>query len=232
MSEDAKADVQTPKPLTYDEAKFSQLFDNLRLSMQRYVDSHTTAVDKASDLNKQYAAFHERLLLIDLGTIGLSVTALTSVASKVAIAGVRKYLVIVPVGVAWCLLLLSAFLCRAIMNDYLAANRKLLEEWGLTVSQSNGEQVSMDFQRLSLGLKGTIQMEDKAVDIETLFNNVATEIRGVLTEAKRAHLEKTLQTGGAKESLSTGRASQHAIHYMQWALVLLALAAMTLVIAL
>jgi hypothetical protein len=232
MSEDAEADVPTPKPVTYDEAKFSQLFDNLRSSMRRYVDSHSTAFDKASDLNKQYAAFHERLLLIDLGTIGLSVTALTSVASKVAIVGFRKYLVIVFVGVAWCLLLLSAFLCRAIMNDYLAANRKLLEEWALTVSQSNGEQVSVDFQRLSLGLKGTIQMEDKAVDIETLFNNAATEIRGVLTEAKRAHLEKTLKTGGAKESLSTGRASQHAIHYMQWALVLLALAAMTLVIAL
>jgi hypothetical protein len=232
MSEDAESDVPTPEPLTYDAAKFSQLFDNLRSSMRRYVDSLSTAFDKASDLNKQQAAFHERLLLIDLGTIGLSVTALTSVASKVAMVGFRKYLVIVLVGLAWSLLLRSTFLCSAIMLGFLAANRKLYEEWGLTVSQSNGEHITMDFQRLSLGLKGTIQMEDKAVDIATLFNNAATEIRSAFTEAKRAHIEKTLKTGGATEGLSTGQKSQLAIRYMQMALMLLALAAMILVIAL
>jgi hypothetical protein len=232
MSEDAEADAPTPEPLTYDAATFSRLFDNVRSSIQRYVDSISTAFDKASDLNKQQAAFHERLLLIDLGTIGLSVTALTSVASKVAMVGFRKYLVVVLVGLAWCLLLRSTFLCSAIMLGFLAANRKLYEESMLTVSQSNGKHIILDFQRLSLGLKGTIQMEDKAVDAATLFNNTATEIRSTLSEAKRAHLEKTLKTGGAKEGMSTGQKSQLAIRYMQLALMLLAVAAMILVIAL
>jgi hypothetical protein len=63
--------------------KVSAVFDNFRSSMRSYMDSVTTSVEKATDVNKQFSAFHERLLLIDLGTIGLSVTALTSVASKI-----------------------------------------------------------------------------------------------------------------------------------------------------
>ena len=232
MSEDVKADVPTPPPINFDAAKFSQLLDNLRSSMRRNQDSISTSFEKASDLNKQLSAFHERLLVIDLGTIGLSVTALTSVASKVAMVGFRKYLVIVLVGLAWCLLLMSAFLCRAIMNDYLAANRKLYEEWRLAVFESHGEHISQDMLRFSTALTGTIQMEDKTVDAATLFQNAATDIRSAFAEARREHVEKTLQTGGAKESLSTGQASQHAIHYMQWALMLLALSAMTLIISL
>jgi hypothetical protein len=231
MSEDGTA-VPTPQPFTYDASKFDQLFGSLRSSMQGNLDALSTSFERASDLNKQLSAFHERLLLIDLGTIGLSVTALTSVASKVAMVGFRKYLIVVLVGLAWCLLLLSAFMCRAIMNDYLAANRKLYEEWRLTVFDSIHERISVDFQRLSLAFQGTIQSEDKTVDPAAVFNDAAAAIRSQSAEAKRAHLEKTLQTGGAKESLSTGQSSLHAIHYMQYAMVLLALAAITLVIAL
>ena len=232
MSEDVTADVPTPQPINFDEAKFSPLFDNVRSSMRNNLDSFSTSIEKASDLNKQQSAFHERILLIDLGTIGLSVTALTSVASKVAMIGLRKYLVVVLVVIAWGLLLLSAFLCRSIMNDLLAANRKLYEAWRLTVFESHGSLISQDFLRLSSALTGTIQMEDKTVDAAAFLRNAATEMRSTFTEARRAHLEKTLQTGGAKESVSTGRASQRAIQYMQWGLILLALAAIALVIAL
>jgi hypothetical protein len=232
MSEDPTVDVPAPQPFTYDAAKFEQLFDNLRSSMQGNLDTLSTSFERASDLNKQLSAFHERLLLIDLGTIGLSVTALTSVASKVAMVGFRKYLIVVLVGLAWCLLLLSAFMCRSIMNDYLAANRKLYEEWRLTIFESIHLRISVDFQRMCLAFKGTIQVEGKTVDPAAVFNEAAAAIRSQSAEAKRAHLEKTLQTGGAKESLSTGETSQHAIRYMQWALMLLALSAMALIIAL
>jgi hypothetical protein len=227
MSEDGTANVPTPQAI--DHARVSEVFDSFRSSTRRYMDSATTSFDKATEVNKQASAFHERLLLIDLGTIGLSVTALTSVASKVAMVGFRKYLIIVLVGLAWCLLLLSAFLCRAIMNDYLAANRKLYEDWKVMVLESAGEHISQDIERLSTVISGVIQIS--AIQKEDA-ESAATKLRSIHAEARRAHLEKTLQTGGTKESLSTGRASLHAIHYMQWALMLLAVAAMALVIAL
>jgi hypothetical protein len=221
MSEDPTVDVPAPQPLDY--AKVSAKVDNLRDSMRRYADSITTSVEKASDLNKQVSEFHERLLLIDLGTIGLSVTALTSVASKVAMVGSWKYVVIVPVGFAWCLLLLSAFICRKIMNDYLAANRKLYDEWRMTVTESHAEHITLDIQRLVIVSGGVIHKKD--------FDEAAAKVRSEFAEARKAHLEKTLQTGGAEESLTIGEASRHAIRFMQWALMLLALAAMVLIIA-
>jgi hypothetical protein len=221
MSEDPKVDVPAPQPLDY--ARVSAKVDNFRDSMRRYVDSITTSVEKATDVNKQFSAFHERLLLIDLGTIGLSVTALTSVASKVAMIGFWKYVVIVPVGFAWFLLLLSAFMCRNIMNIFLAANRKLYDEWRMTVNESNAEQIILDLQRLSIVSAGTIHKED--------LDETAAKVRNELADARKAHLQKTLQTGGAEEGLTTGQASQHAIRFMQWALMLLAVAAMVLIIA-
>jgi hypothetical protein len=71
MSEDTPPVVTPPQPFIFDGAKFSQLYDNLRGSLHDYLDYISASFDKASDLHKQQIAFHERLLLIDMGTIGL-----------------------------------------------------------------------------------------------------------------------------------------------------------------
>lgn len=221
MPEDPTADVPAPQPVDY--AKVSAMLDNLRSSMRSYMDSVTTSVEKATDVNKQFSAFHERLLLIDLGTIGLSVTALTSVASKVAMIGLWKYVVIVPVGFAWFLLLLSAFMCRKIMNIFLAANRTLYDEWRTTVFESRCEHIIQDVQKLAIVMNGAIPKEK--------IEEEAAKIRSEFAEARQAHLEKTLKMGGAEETLTTAEASRLAIRFMQWALAFLAVAAMVLIIA-
>ena len=127
---------------------------------------------------------------------------------------------------------MSAFLCRAVMNDYLAANRKLYNEWLANGLELAGGGVANDLRRLPLAFRGTFQFQGELTDAATLFNRGAAEIQGAFNEAKRLHLENTLKTGGAKEGLSTAAASVHAIRYMQWALMLLAVAALVLVISL
>ncbi len=220
------------EPSSVDFEKFSKLLENFRGSTREYLGFCSEAFESARDLNKQLFSFHERLLLIDLGTIGLSVTALTSVASKAAVIGWRKYLIMTLVGFAWGALLMSAFLCRAVMNDYLGANRKLYNEWLANGLELTGGSVANDLRRLPLAFRGTFQFQGELTDAATLFNRGAAEIQGAFNEAKRLHLENTLKTGGAKEGLSTAAASVHAIRYMQWALMLLAVAALVLVISL
>jgi len=232
MLGDEQREEPKPQHASVDFDKFSKLLDNFRGSTREYLAYCSKAFDSASDLNKQLFSFHERLLLIDLGTIGLSVTALTSVASRAATIGWRKYLFVVLVGVAWGALLMSAFLCRAIMNDYLAANRKLYNEWLANALELTGGSVANDLRRISLAFTGTLKFEGEPIDAAALFNKGSAEIQDKLDDAKRLHLENTSKTGVAKEGMSTCTASVHAIRYMQYALVLLALAAFVLVISL
>ena len=60
-------------------------------------------------LTKNLSAFYERLLLVDVGTIGLSVTALTSFLPRASGAYFPRGTFLWIVAPAWILVLLSIF---------------------------------------------------------------------------------------------------------------------------
>jgi|HubBroStandDraft_6_1064221.scaffolds.fasta_scaffold115257_2 hypothetical protein len=64
--------------LTGHSATVAQLFKDFRGYYGAYVDHVESVVDKSFDVNKQISSFHERLILICIGTLGLSITALTA----------------------------------------------------------------------------------------------------------------------------------------------------------
>ena len=79
----------------------------MRNSLGEWADITAKALDTALEANKQLSAFYERLLLLNTGTIGVSVSALLSFGSKAGSLGHAKYFIVVFVSLAWALLLLS-----------------------------------------------------------------------------------------------------------------------------
>ena len=94
-----------------------------------FSDLRTQILDKNVAHGKEVASFYERMMLISLGTIGLSVTALTSMASKVAPSPTLKHLFGWFIAPAWISLLVSIVGCRVVMAMCLNQNKHSIDEW-------------------------------------------------------------------------------------------------------
>src|SRR6202035_836942 len=93
--------------LTGDPATVAQLFKDFRGYYGAYVDHVESVVDRSFDLNKQISSFHERLILICIGTLGLSITALTAFIPKLQSDHFPRPTFIEFVVPAWILLFIS-----------------------------------------------------------------------------------------------------------------------------
>jgi hypothetical protein len=116
-----------PKPLTGDPAVLNELFAEWRDWSQQHVNYAGLIFKGASEFNKQIAAFHERLLLISLGTIGLSVTALTAYIPKIpSSVYFPRHIFVWLIAPAWMLLMVSTLLSVTVIAHTIVANRVLL----------------------------------------------------------------------------------------------------------
>src|ERR1035437_983702 len=86
------------QPFLIDFEKIRMELDEFRASYRMFLDDSERSLNLASDANKQIAAFYERLLLVDLGTVGLSITALTSFTSKFSSPGFHKCTILILVS--------------------------------------------------------------------------------------------------------------------------------------
>ena len=66
-----------------DPAAVTGLFKEFNEWYRLFAQDLGTAADKAIDLNKDIASLHERLLLINIGTIGISLSALISLGGRI-----------------------------------------------------------------------------------------------------------------------------------------------------
>jgi hypothetical protein len=217
----------TSAPFSFDAEKFSKLYDNLRGSFRTYVEDSTIATEKMTGMNKEIGAFHERLMLLDLGTIGLSVSALISFVSKFTLMGFHKHVVIALASGAWCLLLISAICCRSVTTKCLAANRKLLHDWMFGVSDMNGAAIVADMHRLSDAFIGVATVNDATFDPKAIFAQLAIDSKAKFDEAKLDYLNKCVSNLSI-DTKAVGRAGMWAILLMQLALLLLGVTAVAL----
>jgi hypothetical protein len=179
--------------------------------------------EKAVDLNKDISSFHERLFLIALGTVGLSVTALISLGPKFSSSPAARLTFIHYVAPAWILLLLSAWASRNVMMFMLRINKGILEEWMKRIDSYHLQEVGISISKLSKALSGKIVVESKLQDVSALFGEAGKAIR----EAANQNIPPLKSTLEADQKRSKRR-SVIAVWSMQIALVLLGIAAIRL----
>lgn len=214
MPEDERA--AQPQPFQIDFDKFVFEVNQLRASYRVVLDDLKTSLDMASSSNKQLSAFFERLLLIDLGTVGLSVTALTSFASKLDLTAFRKYAILFIVSCGWVLLLRSAFLCRAVMLQCVMANKSLLTRWEKATSDYHLQAISISTARIRRTVSGTLQVGETAVDMSSFLSELTdlsdpltlqeavTQFRAAINEDKNANLSKGVDAIAAMRTMQIG----------------------------
>jgi hypothetical protein len=167
-----------PPEGTDDTNKTLQLFKEFREHYGAYVDHVEKVVDKGFDLNKQISSFHERLILICIGTLGLSITALTAFIPKLQSDHFPRPTFIKIVVPAWPLLFISITVSRAVMGHIVVANKYLMEQWKRAGDAFNVKQMCTALTALSNSINTTLQVEieGKNQNAVALLKELATKI--------------------------------------------------------
>ena len=104
----------------------------------------------------------------------------------------------------------------------LGANQNLYKTWYANALESNGLLISADTARIGTAISGNVEVDGKPIDTTALFNELSEMMRAKFEEAK------TLTSSTVTEGLdpkARGAEGQRAIMYMQYALVLMGIAA-------
>jgi len=127
---------------------YSAAADDFFVRQKEYIEYLGRTTDKCFDVNKQIASFSERILLIALGTLGVSVTTLISVSGKFSNLAAKKAFLhyVLP---AWILLLLSVFTARNVMILTIKLNAKLLNDLRLSGDKYNVLTISRHLFKLT-----------------------------------------------------------------------------------
>ena len=207
-----------------DPAVVSQLFRDFFELYRQWLDRLAAVTDRAMEVNKQIISLNERLMLLNLGTIGISVSALISLGTKVASNPAARHAFVRYVAPSWVLLLLSAMMCRNVMVFTIGANRKLLEDWTQRVTSFNIVQMQRSVLKMSKALTGTITVNSVSHDVSAMFAETAKEAENVLEQLKKGP--------GPPVTPFDNRASKWqarlSVLFMQIALILLCIAAIKL----
>lgn len=214
-------------PFAYDREKFERRVDELFNSFRVYREDSTVALDKATDANRDLASFNEKLMLLSLGTIGLSVSALISFVTKFALSGTHKVLVITLASAAWGMLLVAAILFRRLVSECMAANQKILFEWLNAMKEYNGSSISFRGRRVGLAFSGTAIYNDEIYDPKAMFDKLSDDTAALFASPEAEHFKNMLSQIKVSPK-EAGIASWIANMLCQVALLLLAATAVVL----
>jgi hypothetical protein len=200
-----------------------------------YLDDTKTSIQIATDTNKQISSIHERLMLINLGAIGLSVTALTSVGGKLSTFGAHRNTVIICASLGWLLLLSSALLCRAVMFRCIGANKHFMNQWMQTVSAYHRQQIAVVASRINQTFQGSVPIGGRAVDARGILSAVVSAVQSnELPDPKTTteKLQALLENKSPAVDRVSGKLSAAALVTMQFGFISLGVAAILLVVGL
>lgn len=138
-----------------DPAAVTGLFKEFNEWHRLFAEDLGTVADKAMELNKQISSFHERQLLVNIGIIGISVSALISLIAKISANTAAKHIFVSYVAPAWVLLFVSVWTCRNVMAFTLRINRAILQDWAKRIENYHLQQVARSVTKLSKALQGT-----------------------------------------------------------------------------
>jgi len=214
--------------VTLDQSRMDALYCNLQTSFRNWISELSKALDKATDLNKQVFLFYERILLIDTGTLGVSVSVTLSSTGHLSELGHIKVAVVITVILGWMFLLFSILYCRLAITYSMNANRDLFHHWRNESDKLNSLVMGSDIQRIASTFKGNLVVEGKEVDIAEMIKDLGGQMK-----TKIAEVVATREAEEGKADLSDSqRHGRWAISCMQIGLILLGIAAVTVLIKL
>ncbi|HWF37195.1 MAG TPA: hypothetical protein VG322_01665 [Candidatus Acidoferrales bacterium] len=176
--------------ITADASKVLALFKEFHDWYRQYLADIGLLSEKAIQFNSHVMSFYERMMLVSIGTIGLSVTALTSIVSKTTLSPYSRHIFVSLIAPAWILLLLSAILARITMAHLIVANKSVYDDWHNAVNSHNLNLISVTLTRLSGALSGKVEIEQTEKDVSVLFRDSAQELRKLISDQQKAHNDK------------------------------------------
>ena len=204
------------------------LYCNLQTSCRNWLAESHTALDRATDLNKQIFLYYERILLIDTGTLGVSVSVILSTNRHLSELGHAKVVVLVAVILGWMFLLFSILYCRVTITYSMNANRDLFHQWRNESDKLNSIMMGSDVERIGCSFKGNLVVDGKEVEAATMIKELGNTMR-----AKIAEVVATREAQEGKADLSDSRRhGRWAINCMQIGLILLGISAVTVLMKL
>jgi len=153
-----------------------ELFNEFRDKHGAFIDHFAAVVDKGFDINKQISSLHERLMLISLGTLGLSITALTAFIPKLPGVNFPRHTFVYFVVPAWILLFVTVTCCRSVMVQVVNANKSLADQWRQQAETYNIKEIWLSLIKLSRAIPGVIQFEGKEQNAGAVFAELAAKI--------------------------------------------------------
>jgi hypothetical protein len=221
---------ETPSiPFTPNKEKFEKASTTFRELYRQHIDDTKARLSLFIDTNKQISAFYERLMLVDLGTIGLSVTALIAYASKFSLFSTQKLAVVLLISCAWMLLLVSSFLCRDRVLACIVANKVLASAFDNLVHDYHRQGISTTAILMSQSVSGSLKVGDEELDITQLFSKLSNLPNPETLRQRMADFEMELAKYEAQKNMPSKQQTDRAIQTMQIGLIFLAITAIVLV---
>jgi hypothetical protein len=177
---------------------------------------------KMNEANKDLAQFYERLMLLALGSIGLSVSALISFVSRFPLNGIHKVIVVSLASTSWIFLFISAMYCRSVISDCMASNRHLLNKWMTELSDGHASAIGFHMQRMGTVFTGTAVVGGEIYDPKEVLAEGAKELVALFDTKEKARLKKVIEETKF-DTKDTSRRARVAVLLLHWALLLLAI---------
>jgi hypothetical protein len=184
-------------------------------------------VERSVHYHEQAAAFYEKLLLLDGGTIALSLTFLGALHTAAAQSHIPRQAFLWLVCPAWVLLLTSMQACRYLMAAFQNANRHLLESASSLSSNLDLDALAATARIFTKAAQAQLVTETETLDLAEFF----TKYAAVLTKLARDASDKYLELLGSAQKIGTRAAGTIASLSTSAALILLCVFAITVFLA-
>ena len=130
-------------------------------------------------IHDQSIAFYEKLILLDGGTIALSLTFISSMKSNLHLSKAAVFGLVAP---SWALLLISVFCSWQFMLRMGIVNQSLVKQVNALAEGFHLQYLSILTGKIPNVVKGTFEFEGKAVDVAEHMTKASQQVSELATK--------------------------------------------------
>jgi len=145
------------------------LYREMREARRSRLEWASSILERSMRLNENGASFYEKWMLLDAGTIALSVTFLGGLLSHTPGGHLPTQPILCLVCPAWALLLTSIYCCWMSIASFHKFNKLLLEGFCAVLSDYELQYLGILMERASGALQGEIKLETEQIDFSKLL---------------------------------------------------------------
>jgi hypothetical protein len=157
---------------------YRQLVEEHRSLMQ----SVSSGVERSLNLNEKGASFYEKLILLDGGTIALSLTFLGAFISRTPVIHLPRQSFLWLVCPAWLLLLGSILCCWRCITAFHIVNRKLHEQFIVLAADFHLRLMGAQIDRSSHLLRGELKLGALTFDLSQFISALGSSLTKIVSD--------------------------------------------------